>query len=515
MGAKAQYLDQFGDQTQPISQWVAQANWDASSVAHSPVLQNVIPVIGLPMPSTAARSGTADQFYQAFAAGTYDSVLQDMVKAWASNGFKSQIWRTGWEMNGSSMPSYAGNDTATQADWVKAFQHIYTVLHAAGQADGVNVQVMWNPDVMNYSNAGNVIQTAYPGSQYIDIIAADVYADLYPYGDHSHLYDWDKSGQVLNSSQPVFDTSLQQWAADPVNLLHYYTNPASNQWSLDGSAGHGSTFQQFIALAKSTGKALAIAETGAGNNADGEGVLDNPTFVQWLSQTLQQSGVNVSFVNIWDSYGGGNYQFSNATNGKPLEAAAWAKYFGSASAVIGPAPIVIETSGSTSLTELGKNYYLFSNSTGSGPELKYAGAAVTAGRCGFCGAVGGGEKATAHEEGWEGPGGGEEGRGEGVGGKGGGGDKYWVGTLNSSGNSLESTAVLSGTSATFEQFDPSFHQDLKGDGVIGIPATTTVIDAAGATSLVQISKNFFLNSISGGTGPALKYGGAPGVGGPV
>src|SRR5260370_42676764 len=128
MGAKAQYLDQFGDQTQPISQWVAQANWDASSVAHSPVLQNVIPVIGLPMTSTAAGSGTADQFYQAFAAGTYDSVLQVMVKAWASNGFKSQIWRPGWDMNVSYMPPYAGNDTSTQADWHNAIQHINTIL---------------------------------------------------------------------------------------------------------------------------------------------------------------------------------------------------------------------------------------------------------------------------------------------------------------------------------------------------------------------------------------------------
>ncbi|WP_426434887.1 Ig-like domain-containing protein [Bradyrhizobium genosp. P] len=328
MGTKPQYLDQFGDQTQPISQWVGQASWDAESVARSAVLQNVIPVIGLPMSSTAAGSPTADQFYQAFAAGTYDSVLQGMVKAWASNGFTTQIWRPGWEMNVSTMPSYVGNDAATQADWVKAFQHIYTVLHAAGQADGVNIQVMWNPDVTNYSNAGNVIQTAYPGNQYVDILGADVYGDLYPYGSHAQLYDWDKSGQVLNSPNPVYDTSLQQWAADPVNLEHYYTYPASNQWSLDGSAGHATTLQQLIDLAKSSGKPLAIPETGAGNTADGAGVIDNPTFVQWLSQTLRQSGVPISFVNIWDSNGGGKYEFSNASDGKPLEAAAWAEYFG-------------------------------------------------------------------------------------------------------------------------------------------------------------------------------------------
>ncbi|MGY3238660.1 hypothetical protein ACVMAJ_005550 [Bradyrhizobium sp. USDA 4448] len=336
MGTKPQYLDQFGDQTQPISQWVSQAGWDAASVAHSAVLQNVIPVIGLPMSSTAPGSGTADQFYQAFAAGTYDSVLQGMVKAWANNGIATQIWRPGWEMNVSSMPSYAGNDAATQADWIKAYQHIYTVLHAAGNAYGVNIQVMWNPDVMNYSASGNALQTAYPGNQYVDIIGADVYGDLYPYGDHSHLYDWDLSGQVYNSSHPVYDTSLQQWAADPINLMHYYDNPASNQWSADGSVGHATTLQQLLDLAKSTGKSFAIAETGAGNTADGAGVVDNPTFVQWLSQTLTQSGVKVSFVNIWDSNGGGNYEFSNASDGKPLEAAAWSKYFGPVSTSSAP-----------------------------------------------------------------------------------------------------------------------------------------------------------------------------------
>ena len=113
MGTKPQYLDQFGNQSDPISQWVGQASWDAESVAQSAVLQNVTPVIGLPMSSTAPGSGTADQFYQAFAAGTYDSVLQGMVNVWANNGFTTQIWRPGWEMNVSSMPSYAGSDAAT------------------------------------------------------------------------------------------------------------------------------------------------------------------------------------------------------------------------------------------------------------------------------------------------------------------------------------------------------------------------------------------------------------------
>ncbi len=40
---------------------------------------------------------------------------------------------------------------------------------------------------------------------------------------------------------------------------------------------------------------------------------------------------------------------------------------------------VIQTDGSTSLVEVGNNYFLYNISSGTGPELKYAGAAVTAG----------------------------------------------------------------------------------------------------------------------------------------
>src|SRR5260221_14720069 len=40
-----------------------------------------------------------------------------------------------------------------------------------------------------------------------------------------------------------------------------------------------------------------------------------------------------------------------------------------------------ESFGSTSLVEVGNHFYLNSNSSGSGPELKYGGAALVAGFC--------------------------------------------------------------------------------------------------------------------------------------
>jgi hypothetical protein len=329
MGAQPTYMNTAVDSTQSPSDWVSNAEWFATSAAASPTFQGKIPTIALPMSSTAAGSPTPDQMYRNFAAGDYDSVLQSMVKSWADAGFMTQVWRPGVEMNLDGSISFAGGTAAEQADWVAAFKHIYTVLHAAAQSDGVNMTVAWNPGMTNSSEVDDVTQTLYPGNDYVDTIGIDVYGDVFPYGSASQIYDWDKSGQELNSPNPVYDTSLDQWAADPVNLDHYYTDPASSQYSLDDSGGGALSLQDLIDFAKTTGKPIAICETGAGNTLDdGSDLTDNPTFVQWLSSTLQSAGVTVQYVGIWDSNLGGNYAFSDPSDDKPQEAAAWAKYFG-------------------------------------------------------------------------------------------------------------------------------------------------------------------------------------------
>src|SRR6185437_11439087 len=72
---------------------------------------------------------------------------------------------------------------------------------------------------------------------------------------------------------------------------------------------------------------------------------------------------------------------------------------------------------------------------------------------------------------------------------------------------------LSATSPTMESQETIFHQDLNGDGVIGINLPTHVIEAYGSTSLVEVGTNYYMDPVSGGTGPELKYGGAPVVDG--
>ena len=146
-------------------------------------------------------------------------------------------------------------------------------------------------------------------------------------------------------------------------------------------------------------------------------------------------------------------------------------------------PLVIESYGSTSLVELGGNYYLDNNGSGTGPELKSGGVAVVAGQYVDWTPIGTEQTASGYEVAWHNTFTGN----------------YQVWTTDSSGNYI---ATLSGSLA-LESLEPSFHQDLNGDGVIGIVSTTIQTD--GSTSLVQVGNNYYLDDASSGTGPSLKF----------
>ena len=156
---------------------------------------------------------------------------------------------------------------------------------------------------------------------------------------------------------------------------------------------------------------------------------------------------------------------------------------------------VIELVGSTSLVEVGTDFYLDNISTGVGPSLKYGGADVVAGQFGAGWTpIGTEQTATGYEVAWKNDTG-----------------QYSVWNTDSNGNFISTTAAMSATNNTLETSETGFHQDLNGDGTIGVPTSTgptTVIDSVGSTSLVEVGTNYFLDNISTGAGPSLKYGGA-------
>ena len=341
LGTTPTYLDTYVDYTQTQSNWISNASWQAWSDAQSPDAKNMTPVIGLPLASTASGAPSSDTQYRQVASGQYDSVYQGIVQAYAAQGYTTLVLRPGWEMNLQG-PTYAGDTAQDQADWVAAYQRVYTVVHQEAANVGINVTVVWNPSATNYSNA-NAITSLYPGNAYVDAIGADVYSNMYPYSDGNNsagqptYHDWDTRQE---------DTSLAQWMADPINREHYWTYPAATEWQNDSSSGHATSLDDLLQFAEQRGKPFAIPETGAGNSNAGTDVNDDAAFSQWLAQqldTAQAAGETIDFVNIWDSNGGGNYEFSNASDGKPLEAAAWAQYFGAPSVTTPgvPAPITL------------------------------------------------------------------------------------------------------------------------------------------------------------------------------
>jgi hypothetical protein len=124
--------------------------------------------------------------------------------------------------------------------------------------------------------------------------------------------------------------------------------------------------------------------------------------------------------------------------------------------VIGIPAVAIETFGSTSLVEVGSNYFLNSTAGGTGPDLRYAGAAVVAGQLSPWSPIGAEQISGGYEVAWKS------------------GAQYTVWDTDGSGNYVSNTGVLSGNSATLESLETSFHQDLNGDGVIGIPTAQTI-----------------------------------------
>ena len=155
---------------------------------------------------------------------------------------------------------------------------------------------------------------------------------------------------------------------------------------------------------------------------------------------------------------------------------------------------VIETLGSTSVVQSGGNYYLNNISTGTGPTLKYAGSVVNTANYTTWSVIaaeqvsGGGydvvwkDSSTGH---------------------------YSVWSTNSSGNFVTTLAAapeVLGSDPTLQALEPTLQQDLNGDGTIGLSVVT--IEALGSTSVVRSGGNYYLNHISTGIGPALKYSGS-------
>ena len=153
---------------------------------------------------------------------------------------------------------------------------------------------------------------------------------------------------------------------------------------------------------------------------------------------------------------------------------------------------VIESFGVTSLVQVGNNYYLEDTNTGLGPVLK-VGAPVVVGQFNPWTFIGAEQTSTGYEVAL---------RATGT-------QSFSIWNTDSNGNYISNGPTLLGTSVALESLENSFHQDLNGDGVVGLPPNTHIIESAGSTSLVQLGTNYYLEDSNTGFGPVLKAGGVP------
>ncbi|MBR1174246.1 M10 family metallopeptidase C-terminal domain-containing protein [Bradyrhizobium sp. KB893862 SZCCT0404] len=160
--------------------------------------------------------------------------------------------------------------------------------------------------------------------------------------------------------------------------------------------------------------------------------------------------------------------------------------------VMGAPTIAIETAGTTSLVQAGNNYFLNPVAGGTGPELMFSGAPVTVGMWTGWAPIGAEQTGSGYDVAWKNASTGQ----------------YNIWSTDSNGHYVTNfLSFASGASTALQSYEPTFHQDLNGDGVIGVQSIA--IERAGTTSLVQAGNNYFLNPFAGGTGPGLMFFGAP------
>ena len=369
MGQRPVIGDMYIYYADPPSSWYSDANTELDSAKNNSCWMGtgtgacagspMEPMVGIPMGSSASgydstTSEIDSVLHEYFSGGALESTVRHVVDEAKADGFTHIAVRPGIEINLSSTAGGPQGNTTLEADYITAFRQIYTDLKSEGAAQGVTVDVVWNPGAAADNADGDIFNTLWPGASYVDIIAADFYDDPFPFG-YPNYWDFYNSGNTSvgsqnfpgsgaydgSSLQAMYNATPGSWengtgnstppnAHDTINQEEYYSYPSSGNGGQDetGTPSLADSVLQLMAFAKAQGKPFGLAETGAGNGAThGDGLVDNSVFPAWLAGVLKTYTGTVAWVVIWTNTDSGEiYNFLDGT--KPHEAAAWAANFG-------------------------------------------------------------------------------------------------------------------------------------------------------------------------------------------
>ena len=279
-----------------------------------------------------------------------------------------------------------------------------------------------------------------------------------------------------------------------------------------GDSGGTDSGQAYVLYGQSTGAGTRIVRVGnayaiqSAGQSSGQSIkfagsaVRAGQFGAWAPIAAEQTGSGYQiawkegsddYYAIWSADSSGNYVSSS--NGI-LSGSSWA--FQSLESgfhqdlngdgTVGLTSRLIESAGTTPFYQVAEFYSLGSP---SGSRVKYAGVPVEVGEFGPWAPIAAERTASGYEIAW----------------KSGGSDHYTVWNTDSNGTYLSSRlGDVSGRSWSFESLESSFHQDLNGDGTVGV--VSRLIESTGATFLYQVAEFYSLGSP---TGSLVKYAGAP------
>jgi len=259
-------------------------------------------------------------------------------------------------------------------------------------------------------------------------------------------------GQDFNHDGTVGVTASLIQTSGSTSLLqiadNYYAYVAGSGPSLK-YGGSPVTVGEFGTIAP-----VAAMQTGSGY----EVVWEIPGTNQFTFWATDANGNYTSNLSGLVSGGSLMVEFAEATFGHDFNG----------DGTVGVTASLVQTDVSTSLLHIADTYYIYVN--GNGPQLKYAGTGVTDGEFGTITPIGAIQTASGYDVAWKIPGTSQF--------------TFW--TTDSNGNYTSNiTGLVDGTSNAVETLETTFHQDLNGDGVIGVPSpasASTVVASAGLTA---------------------------------
>jgi hypothetical protein len=193
------------------------------------------------------------------AAGEFDRYHRDVARRWRDLGHPAPVIRLGWEATDDSNPWNARQDTTPgRRAYKEAFRRIAEVYRR--ELPGCELE--WN----NLRRPGGDVREFYPGDDWVDIVAADIYANEPGLQEDE---DWEKFANGLDRS------------GGPGGLLSH------------------------ARFAEQRGKRFAVAEWGVTNlERTPEGAYDSGRFVRGMWEFFSRHAGKLAYECYFNRNGG-------------------------------------------------------------------------------------------------------------------------------------------------------------------------------------------------------------------